>query len=138
MFVADKEAAYEYARKRASEFVNHHDFQGDANSPYWWGRKKDECENHRFIVKAVAERPPMSKRDEADKDGSHQKLFIVRANSGQPGEGSFRVDKVTRKDAVETAVGLLGQGMEGVAIADEAGRIYRTSKFERFLADEDF
>ena len=60
LFVADKEAAYEYARKRASEFVDHHDFQGHDNPPYWWRRKKDEPENHRFVVKAVAERPPMS------------------------------------------------------------------------------
>jgi hypothetical protein len=64
-------------------------------------------------------------------------VFIVHANSGRPGEGSFRADKATRKDAIETAVGLLGQGMEGVTITDEAGRVYRSSEFDKFFLDED-
>jgi hypothetical protein len=53
-------------------------------------------------------------------------VFIVEANSGRPGEGSFRAEKTTRKDAVKTAVGLIGQGMEGVTITDENGRVYPT------------
>ena len=32
--------------------------------------------------------------------------------TGVRGEGSFRAEKATKKDALETAVGLLGQGME--------------------------
>jgi hypothetical protein len=63
-------------------------------------------------------------------------VFIVRANSGRSGEGSFRAEKATRKDAIETAVGLMGQGMEGVTITDETGRIYRPSEFDKFF-DED-
>jgi hypothetical protein len=58
--------------------------------------------------------------------------FIVTANSGRPGEGSFREEKPTRKAAVETAVGLVGQGME-VTITDEAGRVFQTSEFGAFF-----
>jgi hypothetical protein len=39
--------------------------------------------------------------------------FIVQAISGKPGEGSFTVNKATKKDALETALGLMGQGMTG-------------------------
>jgi hypothetical protein len=58
LFVGDRTAADESARKRAREFVDHYDFQRDANPPYWWGRKRDERENHRLIVMAVHERGP--------------------------------------------------------------------------------
>jgi hypothetical protein len=60
--------------------------------------------------------------------------FIVHANSRRPGEGHFRAEKTTRKDAVKTAVGLLGQGMEGVTITDEAGRVYQPTEFPAFFA----
>jgi hypothetical protein len=59
--------------------------------------------------------------------------FIVMANSGRAGEGSFREEKPTRKAAVETAVGLVGQGMEGVTITDEAGRVFQTAEFAAFF-----
>lgn len=65
-------------------------------------------------------------------------MFTVHAKSGRPGERSFRADKTTKKDAVEAAVGLLGQGMEGVTITDEAGRVYGAPDFDKFLFDEDF
>jgi hypothetical protein len=62
--------------------------------------------------------------------------FIVQADSGRPGEGQFRAEKATRKDAVKTAVGLLGQGMEDVTITDEAGNVYEPSEFADFFAAE--
>jgi hypothetical protein len=39
--------------------------------------------------------------------------FVVRADSGKLREGSFRTDKVTRFAALETALGLVDQGIEG-------------------------
>ena len=56
--------------------------------------------------------------------------FIVTANSGRPGEGLLRVEKLTRK----AAVGLVGQGMEGVTIADEEGRMFETPEFVAFFS----
>jgi hypothetical protein len=64
-------------------------------------------------------------------------VFIVEANSGRPGEGSFRAEKTTRKDAVKTAVGLIGQGMEGVTITDENGRVYTRPEFAAFYGEGD-
>jgi hypothetical protein len=62
--------------------------------------------------------------------------FVVRADSKKPGEGAFIVDKATRVDAFETAVGLLGQGMSGVTIMGDDGRVYQAIEFAEFL-DED-
>ena len=59
--------------------------------------------------------------------------FIVFANSGDPEEGSMRGEKATRKDAVETAMGLLAQGMQDVTITDEKGRVFKPSEFDEFL-----
>ena len=49
--------------------------------------------------------------------------FIVKANSLRPGEGSFHAETLTRESAVETALGLVGEGMDGVTITDETGRV---------------
>ncbi len=62
--------------------------------------------------------------------------FVVRAISGKPGEDTFIVDKATRKDAMETAVGLLGQGMSGVTIMGDDGRVYTTSEFADTFAED--
>ena len=62
--------------------------------------------------------------------------FIVRADSGKPGEGNFSEGKTTRKDAVEAARNLIGLGMKGVTIKDRDGRIFVPAEFEAFL-DED-
>lgn len=59
--------------------------------------------------------------------------FTVRAPSVKPGEGTFQVQKATRKDAVKTTVGLICQGMDGVTIVDEADRVYQLSEFVQFL-----
>jgi hypothetical protein len=61
--------------------------------------------------------------------------FIVQADSRRSGEGTFTVRKTTRKDAFETAVGLMGQGMDGVIILDEeTGRTYKSSEFADFIS----
>jgi hypothetical protein len=64
--------------------------------------------------------------------------FIVTSNSQRPGEGTFRAHKKTRKDAFETAIGLMGQGMEGVTITDtdQKGRIYQPPEFAKFVIEE--
>jgi hypothetical protein len=62
--------------------------------------------------------------------------FAVRADSGKPGEGIFHVNKTTRKDALETAVGLLGQGMMGVTITNDDGRVYTIMQFAKTLGDD--
>jgi hypothetical protein len=59
--------------------------------------------------------------------------FVVRAISGKPGDGTFIVDKLTRKDAFETAIDLLAHGMSGVTITDEDGRIYESSNLADFV-----
>ncbi len=55
--------------------------------------------------------------------------FIVQSISKRPGEPPFRVKKATRKDALETALGFLGQGMENVSIVDEHGRVFSAHEF---------
>ena len=57
--------------------------------------------------------------------------FVVLANSRRPGAGAFQAVKLTRKDAVLTAVSLVGQGMDGVTITDEDGRVYGPTEFRR-------
>jgi hypothetical protein len=59
--------------------------------------------------------------------------FLVKAIPRRPGEGSFQVETPTRKAAVETAVGLVGQGMDGVTITDETGRVFETAEFSAFF-----
>jgi hypothetical protein len=60
-------------------------------------------------------------------------MFIVRADSGAPGEGAFRAEKATRFAAVETALGLVDRGIEGVTIAGNNGRIFTPPEFVEFL-----
>jgi hypothetical protein len=61
--------------------------------------------------------------------------YVVQAKSGRHGEGSFRAEKASRKDAIRVAVGLIGQGMEGVTITDEAGRVYTDTQFPDFFRE---
>jgi len=61
--------------------------------------------------------------------------FIVESVSKRPGEPSFRVTKATRKDALETAISFLGQGMQNVSIVDETGRVFSIQEFS--LSDDD-
>jgi hypothetical protein len=60
-------------------------------------------------------------------------MFVVRADSGKPGGGAFRADKATRSAALETALGLVEQGIEGVTIAGNNGRIFTPPEFAEFL-----
>jgi hypothetical protein len=62
--------------------------------------------------------------------------FIVQADSGKPGEGTFVTDKVTRFAAVETALGLIEQGMTGVTIKGNDGRMYTRPQFQAFLEED--
>jgi hypothetical protein len=62
--------------------------------------------------------------------------FIVLADSGKPGEGTFQTDKVTRFAALETALSLIDQGKTGVTIKGADGRVYTYAEFRAFL-DED-
>ena len=62
--------------------------------------------------------------------------FVVRADSGRPGEGFFVTDKITRFAAVKTALGLIEQGMTGVTISHEDGRVYTHSEFQDFLEEK--
>jgi hypothetical protein len=50
LFAGEKQAADEYAKRRAGEFKRN-DFEGDAKHPYWWGRNEGEPANHHFVVK---------------------------------------------------------------------------------------
>jgi hypothetical protein len=59
--------------------------------------------------------------------------FLVQAKSERPGDRPIRAEKATRKDAVMTAVGLIGQGMVGVTITDEAGRVFDPPQFPQFF-----
>jgi hypothetical protein len=60
--------------------------------------------------------------------------FVIRVDSGKLREGSFRADKVTRFAALETALGLVEQGIEGVTImGGDNGRIFTPSEFTEFL-----
>jgi hypothetical protein len=65
--------------------------------------------------------------------------FIVIADPRNPGEGKFSVGKPTRKDAFETAVGLIGQGFDDASITitdTQSGRVYQSPEFEKFGLEE--
>jgi hypothetical protein len=59
--------------------------------------------------------------------------FVVRADTSNAREGKFRDGKTTRRDAVEAARNLIGQGMEGGTIKVENGRVYVPAEFDAFL-----
>ena len=63
--------------------------------------------------------------------------FIVQASFYKPGESPFTVTKPTRKDALETAVGLRGEGMAGVIFISD-GRTYAAQEFAKTIGDENF
>jgi hypothetical protein len=62
--------------------------------------------------------------------------FVALANTGL---ASFRAERPTRKDAAETALGLLGQGLSKVVIIHEdgEGRTYTPSEFEKIGSPPD-
>jgi hypothetical protein len=62
-------------------------------------------------------------------------VFLVKANPRRPGEDSFRAEERSRKAALKTAIGLVGQGLEGVTITDENGRVFETADFAVFFRE---
>jgi hypothetical protein len=59
--------------------------------------------------------------------------FIVHAGPDAPGDGKAVLQARTRKDAVEKAVGLVGQGLQNVTITDEDGTVYGPNDFRTFF-----
>lgn len=56
--------------------------------------------------------------------------FIVRS-----GEGTFSVTRETRDAALETAYGMIAQGVKSVTITDSNGRVYDSSQFHNLFED---
>jgi hypothetical protein len=64
--------------------------------------------------------------------------YIVDVNPVSPTDGRARFEARTRKDALEKATGLQGQGLQNVTITDENGRVYGPKEFDKFfLAGDD-
>ena len=63
--------------------------------------------------------------------------FIVLANFYRPGGSQVTITKPTRRDALETAVGLRSEGMAGVVIIGD-GRTYVAQEFAETVGNEDF
>jgi hypothetical protein len=62
--------------------------------------------------------------------------YIVSAKSALPGGTTLQVEKATRKEALETAESLMGQGLADVTIKDEeSGRVYMWLEFADFLGN---
>jgi hypothetical protein len=62
--------------------------------------------------------------------------FVVRVVPGKPGDEKFREGMSTRKAAVAAARKLIAQGIEGVTIMNEDGRVYFPEEFNAFLDEE--
>lgn len=58
--------------------------------------------------------------------------FVVQADP-QPGRSAFLTEKMTRYAAIETALGLIEDGMTGVTIKGESGRVYTQREFPALL-----
>ena len=64
--------------------------------------------------------------------------YTINAVSEDHGSGYAELKALTKKDAVETAVGLLAQGLKDVTITDEIdGRVYYASHLEEFFDDDE-
>jgi hypothetical protein len=63
--------------------------------------------------------------------------YVVKAGSGNLGERTVTLHKETRFAALETALGLVEQGIAGVTITVPGGRVYAASELRDFL-NEDF
>jgi hypothetical protein len=57
--------------------------------------------------------------------------FIVRSVSKRTGEPPYQITKVTKKDALDAAIGFLAQGMKDVTITDEKGQHGRVRRSHR-------
>jgi|HubBroStandDraft_6_1064221.scaffolds.fasta_scaffold2572377_2 hypothetical protein len=63
--------------------------------------------------------------------------FVVLAGPEVTGQVAFRAEKRTRRDAMATAVELLGQGIRNVTIIDETGQLFRAAEFVRTFGERD-
>jgi hypothetical protein len=54
--------------------------------------------------------------------------FVVQADP-RPGQIAFFAEKLTRYAAIETALGLIEDGMTGVTMRGESGRVYTQQEF---------
>ena len=52
LFAGLRQAAYEYAKQRASEYDSHR-FNEDAERSYWWGRNAGDRATHRFVIEPL-------------------------------------------------------------------------------------
>jgi hypothetical protein len=59
--------------------------------------------------------------------------FVMRVASEKAGEEKFLEGRSTRKAAVAAARKLIGQGIEGVTLMDEDGRVCLPEEFNTFL-----
>jgi hypothetical protein len=58
--------------------------------------------------------------------------FVVQADP-LPGQSAFIAEKLTRYAAIETALGLIEDGMTGVTIRGESGRVYTQQEFRALM-----
>ena len=58
--------------------------------------------------------------------------FVVQADP-LPGQTAFLAEKLTRYAAIETALSLIEDGMTGVTIRGEGGRVYTQQEFRALL-----
>jgi hypothetical protein len=63
--------------------------------------------------------------------------FVVLAGAEVTGQVAFRAEKRTRRDALATAIELVGQGVRNVTIIDETGQLFRTAEFVRTFSERD-
>jgi hypothetical protein len=62
--------------------------------------------------------------------------FVVQADP-RPGQSAFLAEKLTRYAAIETALSLIEEGMTGVTIKGESGRVYTEREFRALLKGDD-
>jgi len=62
-------------------------------------------------------------------------VFVVQWVSTRTGEPPVRMTKATKQQALDAAVGLLGQGMKNLSIIDDKGRSYTPREFVDHLDD---
>ncbi len=63
--------------------------------------------------------------------------YVVNVHPCVVSDGKATFKALTRKDAIEKAVGLLGQGCQNVAITDENGKVFTSTQFGQFLQEGD-
>ncbi len=57
LFAGLRQAAYEYAKQRASEYDAHR-FNEDAERSYWWGRNAGDRATHHFVIELAPSTAP--------------------------------------------------------------------------------